>query len=118
MVLVSVRLVADDHLRDPQQVKRSLDYIRVHSTDAPPTYVDALIVVNQVDRAASALIAELLDKGQRQEALLSVQGFASVPGTPRDTTLEARRRALIARGDVQAAIDKVGRIERYRVEAP
>jgi hypothetical protein len=30
--------------------------------------------------------------------------------------LDARQRAVIARGDVQAAIRKVGRVETYRLE--
>jgi beta-barrel assembly-enhancing protease len=118
MQLESVRLEAAEQLRDTQQVTRSLDYVRTHRADAPSTYVDSLIVVNQLDQAARVLIAQLLDMDQRQAALLSVQGFAPVPGTPRDMTLAARRRAVIARPDVQLAIDKVGRVDSYRVEAP
>jgi hypothetical protein len=118
MQLESVRLEAAEQLRDTQQVRRSLDYVRAHRADAPSTYVDSLIVVNQLDQAARVLIAQLLDKDQRQAALLSVQGFAPIPGTPRDMTLAARRRAVIARPDVRAAIDKVGRVDSYRVEAP
>ena len=53
--LESVRLEAAEQLQDAPQVKRSLDYIRLHATDAPSTYVDALIVLNQLDGAASAL---------------------------------------------------------------
>jgi hypothetical protein len=118
MQLESVRLEAAEQLRDTQQVRRSLDYVRAHRADAPSTYVDSLIVANQLDQAARVLIAQLLDKDQRQAALLSVQGFAPIPGTPRDMTLAARRRAVIARPDVRAAIDKVGRVDSYRVEAP
>jgi hypothetical protein len=52
-----------------------------------------------------------MDKGQRQDALLSVQSFAPMQGTPRDMDLEARRRAVITRPEVQAAIRQVGRVE-------
>jgi hypothetical protein len=118
MEFESVRLEAAEQLGDTQQVKRSLDFLRAHRVDAPPAYLDSLIVVNRLDQAAHELIAQLLDKEQRQEALLSVQGFAPPPGTPRDMTLDARRHAVIARPDVQAVIERVGRIESYRVEEP
>jgi hypothetical protein len=118
MELESVRLEAAEQLRDTQQVRLSLEYLRAHRADAPSTYRDSLMVVNQLDQAAHVLIAQLLNKNLRQDALLSVQGFAPIPGTPRDMELEARRRTVIARPDVQAAIQKVGRVESYRLEAP
>jgi hypothetical protein len=118
MALESVRLEAAEQLRDAQQVKRSLEYLRAHRAAAPSTYVGSLMAVNQLDRAAHVLIAQLLDKDLRQDALLSVQSFAPTPGTPRDMELEARRRTVIAQPDVQAAIQKVGRLESYRLEAP
>ena len=113
-----VRLEAAEQLRDTQQIRRSLDYVRAHRADAPSTYVYSLILVSQLDQAARVFIAQLLDKDQRQAALLSVQVFAPVPGTPRDTELEARRRTMVARPDVQAVIQKVGRVESYRLEGP
>jgi len=118
MQLESVRLEAAQQLRDTQQVRRSLDYLRAHRADAPSDYVDSFIVVNVLDQAARVLIAQLLDKDQRQNALLNVQGFAPTPGTPRDVELEARRRKVIARPEVQAAIHEVGRAESYKLEAP
>jgi len=59
-----------------------------------------------------------MDAGQRQDALLSVQAFAPTPGTPLDTDWDARRRAVIAMPEVQAAIQKVGRVESYSLEEP
>jgi hypothetical protein len=115
MQLEVVRLDAAIQMGDTEQVTRSLNYMRAHRADAPYTYEYALLIANHVDRAAAELIRQLLDKDERQDALLSVQIFASTPATPRDIELEARRRAMIDRPDVQAAIQKVGRVDSYRL---
>jgi hypothetical protein len=116
MQLEEVRLDAAYQLGDSKQVERSLQYLRLHRRDAPSSYVDALITVNQLDRAAHELVAELRDTGERQEALPGIQAFAPTPGTPRDVDFDAERQAVIARPDVQAAIRKVGRVESYPLE--
>jgi hypothetical protein len=77
-----------------------------------------LLVVNQHGRAAAELVRRLLDKDLRQDALLDVQDFAASPGTPRDMELDARGRALLTRPEVRAAIDNVGRVASYPLEAP
>jgi hypothetical protein len=116
MQLDNVRLNAAFQLGDVKQVERSLKYLRVHRSDAPAAYEDALIIVNQPERAARELIAELTNPVERQSALLSVQDFVPAPSTPRDRDKDARRRSVIARSDVQAEISKVGRIESYPLE--
>jgi beta-barrel assembly-enhancing protease len=117
MHLEDVRLDAAIQMGDSKQVDRSLNYMRAHRTDAPYSYEDALLTANRVDRAAAELIRELLDKYERQEALLHVQVFAPTPDTLRNLDLEARWRAMIDRPDVQSAIRKVGRVESYRLES-
>jgi hypothetical protein len=118
MQLELVRLDAYAQLKDARQMARSLEYLRAHRADAPAAYGDALLVVNQQDRAAADLVGRLLDPELRQEALLGVQDFAPAPGTPRDRELDARGRALLTRPEVRAAIDKVGRVASYPLEAP
>jgi tetratricopeptide (TPR) repeat protein len=118
MQLEEVRLEAAEQMGDTKQVGRSLEYLRSHRADAPTTYQDALIAVNQLDWAANLVIAQLLDKENRQSAILSVQAFAQFPAAPRDLELAARRRTVIARPDVQAAIRKVGRVAAYQLEEP
>ena len=118
MQLESVRLEAAAQLGDTRQVGLSLEYLRAHRADASSTYIDSLIILDQLDQGAHILVTQLLDKDQRQSALLGLQSFAPTPGTPRDKELEARRRMLITRSDVQAAIQKVGRVESYRLQAP
>ena len=116
MHIENVRLNAASQLGDVKQVARSLQYLRVHRTDAPGMYEDALVTVNQADRAAHELIAELTNPVERQDALLSIQNFAPALSTPRDKDMDARRRSVIARSDVQAEIWKVGRVESYPLE--
>jgi hypothetical protein len=116
MQIEAVRLDAAYQLGDLNQVARSLKYLRAHRADAPAAYEFALVDLNQLDSAAQEFIAELRDPLERQDSLLSVQTFAPTPMAPRDQELEARRRAVIARSDVQAAIQKVGRVETYKLE--
>jgi tetratricopeptide (TPR) repeat protein len=117
MQVEAVRADASHQLGDFRQMERSLQYLRVHRADAPGAYEDTLIAVNQLDRAARELVAELRNTAERQDALLSIQTFAATPGTPRTMELDARRRAVIARPEVQEEIRKVGRVESYPLEA-
>jgi beta-barrel assembly-enhancing protease len=117
MQIESVRADASYQLGDFKQMERSLQYLRVHRAEAPGAYEEALIAVNQLDRAARELVAELTNPAERQDALLSIQSFAPSPGTQRDMDLGARRRAVIARPEVQEEIRKVGRVESYAVAA-
>lgn len=118
MQMEGVRLEAAVQMGDTGQVQRSLKYLRVHRLDAPLTYQFALVVAGQTDLAARELVAQLLDTGQRQMALLSVQTFTPTPGTPWEMELNAKIHAVIAKPEVQRAIEKVGRVESYRLEGP
>jgi tetratricopeptide (TPR) repeat protein len=110
------RLQAAVQLGDSKQVERSLQYLAKHRADGPSTYVEALVFADKPDRAAHALIEQLLNKDQRQEVIVEVQTYDSVPGQPWDLEFDARWRTLIARKDVLAAIEKVGRVNAYPLE--
>lgn len=71
----------------------------------------------QVERAAKFLIERLQDVDQRAAALLSVQTYGTWRKTTRMLEFDARRRATLARADVQRAIQKVGRVESFNLEA-
>jgi hypothetical protein len=116
MHLEYVRLDAAIQMRDTKQVTQSLNYMRAHRADAPYMYEYALLTAIHLGPAATELIRQLLDKDERQGALLGVQIFAPTPDTSRDIEIEARRRAVINRPDVQAAIQKVGRVDSYPLE--
>lgn len=117
MQIEKVRLEAAVQLGDAAQVKRSLGYLRVHRRDSSETYEQALIAADDLDRAARVLTDRLADANERQEALASVQDYAAEPEGPVAATLDARLRAVIAREDVQDAIKRVGRVERYDLAA-
>jgi tetratricopeptide (TPR) repeat protein len=117
MQIEKVRLEAAVQLGDAAQVKRSLGYLRMHRRDSSETYEQALIAADDLDRAARVLTDRLADANERQEALASVQDYATEPEGPVAATLDARLRAVIAREDVQDAIKRVGRVERYDLAA-
>jgi hypothetical protein len=112
-----VKLDAATLSGDKIQMVRSLKYLEEHRADAPNTYEDAQVLINDPDRAASLLIERLQDVNQRVAALLSVQIYGSWRKTPRMLRFDARRRAVRTRVDVREAIQKVGRVETYHLEA-
>jgi hypothetical protein len=116
MQLQGVRLDVATQEGDAAQVKRSLGYLGAHRKDAPLTYLSALIISGQLDRAAQELRRQLADPAARQEALGVVQTYALEPATPRDLQMRARWQSVLAREDVQKAIEKVGRTDSYDLE--
>jgi hypothetical protein len=118
MAMESVRLEAAVQLGDSAAAARSLNYLRLHRADAPAIYRYSLIVSNQLNAAAKLLIAQLRDPNQRIEALQEVQDYAEPPAPDWALEMRAREHSVIARPEVQAAIRKLGRVERYDLEAP
>jgi len=116
MHLEKVRLNAAYQLGDSLQAARSMQFLEQHRAESPDSYEDALIYVNQLDRAAKLLLERLRDKNQRTQALADVQTYAIPLRTPRQVEYDARWRTVLARPDVRAAIRQVGRIEEYKLE--
>jgi tetratricopeptide (TPR) repeat protein len=116
MQLEKVRLNAASQLGDSSQVARSTQYLETHRADAPDAYEDALIYVNELDTAAKLLLERLRDENQRTQALADVQTYAAPLRTPRQVEYHARWEAVLARIDLRAAIQRVGRIEAYKLE--
>src|ERR1700733_1213805 len=113
----NVRLDAAVQLGDTEETEKWLTFIREHRVDAPRAYEDALLLMNDAETAAKWLIERLEDRDQRAATLLSIQEYAAPRETPRQAELRKRRRDLMVRADVQAEIQKVGRIESYKIEA-
>jgi len=112
----AVRLDAAIQLGDAEQTEKWLGFIKEHRLDAPRTYEDALLRMNDPETAAKWLIEQFENKDLRSEALLHIQDYAVPRETTRQMELRQRRRELMGRADVQAEIQKVGRIESYKVE--
>jgi beta-barrel assembly-enhancing protease len=113
----AVRLDAAVQLGNTDQAAKWFAFLRDHRADAPRTYQYGLLMMDEFDTAAKWLIEQLEDRDQRSATLLSIQDYAVPPLTPRETEMHKRRRDLRARPDVQAEIQKVGRIQRYNLEA-
>jgi beta-barrel assembly-enhancing protease len=118
MQLESVRFEAAVQLNDQKQVQHSLAFLRVHAEDAPVTYLEELIVANHLEEAADFMIAKFQDSKRRQAFLLRVQDFVTYPEPEWSIKNQARWREVVAKKQVQVAINKVGRVESYRLEEP
>ena len=118
MQVEAIKLQAAVELADHEQTSRSLAYLRAHRADAPRAYLYALIVAKQWDQAARFLISMLDDGELRQSILADIQGYPATPDSPTELEIEAQWRSVIARKEVQAAIQKVGRVESYHLESP
>jgi hypothetical protein len=114
---VAVRLNAAIQLSNAAETEKWFGYIKEHRRDAPRTYEDALLRMDDLDGASKWLIERLEDKDMRSSALLAIQDYAVPRETARQTELRKRRRAMMANEDVQAEIQKVGRVESYKFEA-
>lgn len=118
MQIELVRLDAATQLGNAKQAARSLQYLSAHRSDSLSTYQSALVLVNQLDKAAELLVTRLRDPGGRLDALESIQTYVEPPATPRRMELDARWQAVIARPEVQSAAHKVGRLDSYHLEPP
>lgn len=118
MQVEAIKLQAAVELGNHDQISRSLTYLRAHHADAPRAYLYALVVAKHVDQAVGFLITVLDDKELRQSILADIQEYLPTPGSQTELAIEAQWRAVIARKEVQAAIQKVGRVESYRLESP
>ncbi|HEX3912709.1 MAG TPA: hypothetical protein VHW71_04315 [Steroidobacteraceae bacterium] len=112
-----VRLDAAIQMGDAAEKEKWLAFIREHRIDAPRTYDDALLRMDDSDAAAKWLIERLEDRELRSAALLSIQEYAAPRETARQAELRTLKGELMARPDVQAEVAKVGRIEKYNLEA-
>jgi beta-barrel assembly-enhancing protease len=111
-----VRLDAAVQLGDAEQSEKWLGFMKEHRVDAPRSYEDALLLTGDVESAAKWLIERLQDQDSRVATLLSIQEYAVPRETARQAELRKRTVALLARPDVLAEIQKVGRIESYKIE--
>ena len=116
--LQAVRYAALRSLQRVDEAEAALDWLRANRRIAPSTYQWALIEGGDLDGAAAVLIARFDDPLDRSEALVEVQEYAAASLTPVERAHEARSRAVIARADVQAAIAKVGVVERFELLPP
>lgn len=115
MFQARVRLCAAWLQEDAKGMRRALQTIRKGRMHAETIHLEALVMLGRLDEAAQALIG-LLDSPKERSAILEVlQQYREVEPTPILARLRAQREALLTRDDVKAAIERVGRRERYAV---
>jgi hypothetical protein len=108
---VKLRIAVDRH--DEQAASAALAYLRAHQAEEPETLQDALLLRGQLDEAAALLIERLEKPEWRTDALVDMQQYADVARTPMEKTIFDRWNTVVARPDVQAAVRKVGRVEKF-----
>ena len=116
MQLELIRLEAALQMKDAEQVEKSLKIMQAHAADGPDALESELVTTGHMDLAAESLVARLLDPSQREEALRDVQKFEPIPESDWEKSFDVQWDALLAREDVRAAINKVGRAETFRLE--
>ncbi len=98
---------------DAHAAEAAFEYLAKHRLDALDVYQEALLVADREEDGAKLLIQRLTDPRTRSAALLAVQTYQESALTPLQQEKLNRRQALIARADVKAAVDRVGRVGSY-----
>jgi tetratricopeptide (TPR) repeat protein len=111
MVRENIKSCAYAQLGDSINLSSSMKVMKEHAAKAPFDYFEALICANYLDDSAKFLIQELSDPLARRDILVRLQTYADARIYPSETENQHRRRTVLARPDVQAKINEVGRIQ-------
>lgn len=115
MVMQFVRLAAAIEQADEAEASRALAYLREHQDDNPRLLQKALVIAGRDDEFASLMLSRLNDPTLRSEALVELQDYPEPAAPPRLAQWRARVKLLRQRPDVRAAMNRVGRVDRYPV---
>lgn len=115
LVQASVQLRAAVLKKDGRAVNRALEYLRAHRDDGEGVLLEGLVSSGRLDEAATELIAQLEAVDTRAETLLSLQDLRERDPLPGEVETRANWKALVARADVQAVVNRVGRIESHAI---
>ncbi|WP_182685185.1 hypothetical protein [Marilutibacter spongiae] len=94
---------------------RLLDRLRAVADGNEALLMRALLRIGDVDEAAALYVRRLQDPRLRGDALLLAQRSLEPTPLPGELETEQRMDAMLARPDVLAAIDAVGRVQDYPV---
>lgn len=115
LVQALVYLCAATQRDDRRGVASALSVIRRYAVDHPDVLVEALLWAGQIGEAERRYVLLLEDPARRADALLLVQTFRHAAPQPGRRAYDEALKTLLARPGVQAAIEKVGRVERFEV---
>jgi hypothetical protein len=115
MQLQQARLRALLQLDKRSEAERVYAYLREHRADAPDAWLDTLLDWGETDEAAAQYIERLQDPLHRSQALYQAQTFRYPRQLPAAAAERARWQALLARPDVTAVINEVGRRQKQPI---
>lgn len=119
MVALRIRTCALAQVGDTAGMRASLREMRARAEDSLLQMRGAAICANDSNLAAQATIRMLRDPEDRYAAVVAMQDFiGGDPVTEYEQAIAARGRAINARRDVRAAIDRVTRIQSFAIRAP
>lgn len=108
-----VRFAAYSQLGDRAQADTARAWLKAHADNAESYVMETLLQDNALDQAAADLIGRLRSTDTRNEALMSMQRLRALPSLPGDVERDRRWWQVVARADVQAALQEVGRSEQH-----
>ncbi|ROP73274.1 hypothetical protein EDF74_3540 [Stenotrophomonas rhizophila] len=108
-----INLMAALQVGDSTAAQGAREVLSANRQQTPGIYMTSLIADNRLDEAAATLLARLADPTERGAALLEMQSFRMSPRLPGEVAFQARWKHFAQRTDVQAAVNKVGRVETY-----
>lgn len=110
MVEANVQLCAALELGKREDADAALAYLRQHRDDAPVLLLEGLLRDGRMDEAATLVKTLLADGYKRGDVLDWMQGWRQAKALPGDAVALRNHNALLARADVIAALEPVGRI--------
>ena len=109
LLLHAVRYRAHLQLGDQTEAQKAFDHVREHRSESDEIWLWVVLESGDMDAAAKLLIEQLEDPDTRGTALVNAQTYLPMPMTPIMQQAQQRKLQLLARPDVAAVIDKVGR---------
>ena len=118
MTLSQTRACVAAQVGDQAAITKELEFLGAHEFWKPGAMVGALVCADRLDAAASMLAKQIADPHSRLAALGALQTYAVEPGDKTyAATLRARWAKLAAMPAIQAEVAKVGRLNRYELQA-
>ncbi len=115
MVLESDRACAYAQLKDEENFAGAMQYLRAHAADAPLAPMRVLIFAKDENGVAKAIISLLEDPATRLQMLFELQDFVGPKNDAAKGDTKGFLAKVLARGEVQAAIEKVGRVQTFPI---
>ncbi len=119
MVALRVRACALAQTGDRDGMNAVITQMRARQQDSLMQVRDAALCADNLDLAAQTLIREMQDPYERAATVVGLQQFTDDdPLTEHEREMQTRSNTLLARADVQAAINRVIRRRSFNIRRP